>query len=242
MAPRRCTSVDGIYRRGGNMFVSNSMTTQLITIAADASILEAQRKMAEHNIRHLPVTKGEDILLGMVTDRDIRSAIPYDFNKDLDQKGPQGKVTDLCVRDIMTRDLMTISPLDTIQDALLLIQRAKVGALPVVEEGKLKGILSVRDLMRAFINVLGIGEPGTLLGIQVPEKVGVLKQIVDAITEEKISFGSVLVARYREEGKRAVFPYVLTNNVAPIKKKIEGLGFKLIDPMKWYIDQLPKNE
>jgi acetoin utilization protein AcuB len=222
------------------MFVSNSMSTQLITIAADADIFEAQRKMTEHNIRHLPVTKGKDILLGMVTDRDIRSAIPYDLYKDPERKQAQAQVANLCVRDIMTRDLITISPLDTIQDALLLVQRAKVGALPVVEEGKLKGILSVRDLMRAFINVLGIGEPGTLLGILVPEEVGVLKRIVDAITEEKISCGSVLVARYREEGKRAVFPYLLTNNVASVKKKIKSLGFKLIDPMEWYLDQLPK--
>jgi acetoin utilization protein AcuB len=224
------------------MFVSNSMSTQLITIAADAGIFEAQRKMAENNIRHLPVTIGKDTLLGMVTDRDIRSAIPYETYKQPEQETDLSPVDELCVRDIMTKDLVTISPLDTIQDALLLIQRTKVGALPVVEEGKLKGILSVRDLLRAFINVLGIGEPGTLLGILVPEKTGALKQIVDAVAAERISLGSVLVARYREEGKRAIFPYLLTNNVIQIKKKIEALGFKLIDPMEWYLDQMPKNE
>ena len=74
------------------------------------------------------------------------------------------------------------------------------------------------------------------------EKVGQLKRIVDAITEENISFGSVLVARYWDEGKRAVFPYLLTQNVAHIKKKMERLGFELLDPMEWYMDQLPKNE
>ena len=224
------------------MFISNSMSTEVITIAPDADIFEAHREMAAHNIRHLPVTKDKDILLGMVTDRDIRSAIPYDLYKNIDQQSAQSQVSEQRVRDIMTRDLITISPMDTIQDALLLIQRAKVGALPVVEEGRLKGILSVRDLLRAFINVLGIGEPGTLLGIMVPEKVGNLKQVVDVVTEEKISFGSVLMARYREEGQRAVFPYLLTNNVAPIKKKLEAIGFKVIDPMEWYLDRLPKNE
>jgi acetoin utilization protein AcuB len=69
-------------------------------------------------------------------------------------------------------------------------------------------------LLRAFINVLGIGEPGTLLGILLEEKVGQLKKIVDAITEENISFGSVLVARYWDEDKRAVFPYLLSRPVA----------------------------
>jgi len=123
------------------------------------------------------------------------------------------------------------------------VQEKKVGAFPVVdEEGKLKGILSVRDLLRAFINVLGIGQPGTLLGILVEEKVGQLKKIVDAVTEEGISFGSVLVGRHWEKDKRAVFPYLLTNNVARVKKKIQALGFELIDPMKWYLDQLPSNK
>jgi acetoin utilization protein AcuB len=124
-----------------------------------------------------------------------------------------------------------------------MIQNAKVGALPVVDEDKrLKGIISVRDLLRAFINVLGIGQPGTLLCILVEEKVGQLKRIVDAITEENISFGSVLVARYWDKDKRAVFTYLLTQNVAHVKKKLQNLGFTLLDPMEWYLDQLPQNE
>jgi acetoin utilization protein AcuB len=149
----------------------------------------------------------------------------------------------LQVKDIMTKNPATISLSYTIQDALLLIQKLRVGALPVVDEqGQLKGIISVRDLLRAFINVLGIGEPGTLLCILVEEKVGQLKKIVDAITEENVSFGSVLVARYWDEHKRAVFPYLLTQNVAHIKRKLEKMDFELLDPMEWYLDQLPKTE
>jgi acetoin utilization protein AcuB len=96
--------------------------------------------------------------------------------------------------------------------------------------------------LRAFINVLGIGTPGTLLCILVEEKLGQLKKIVDIITEEKVSFGSVLVARYWEEGKRAVFPYLLTNNVVNVKKKLKAAGYTLLEPMEWYMDQLPKAE
>jgi acetoin utilization protein AcuB len=124
-----------------------------------------------------------------------------------------------------------------------MVQEHKVGAFPVVDEaGKLRGILSVRDLLRAFVNVLGIGQPGTLMGILVEEKVGQIKKIVDVVAEEGISCGSVLVARYWEEDKRAVFPYLLTNNVARVKKKLTGMGFTLIDPMEWYLDQLPSKE
>jgi acetoin utilization protein AcuB len=222
------------------MFVSRSMVSQVITIDKDASVFEAQEKMAANGIRHLPIVDAENRLIGIVTDRDIRSAMPYRLIKEKGQAEEREKVAQLKVEDIMTRDPKTISPTYTIQDALLLIQKEKVGAFPVVdEEGKLKGILSVRDLLRAFINVLGIGQPGTLVGIEVEEKVGQLKRIVDAITEENISFGSVLVARTWDEGKRAVFPYLLTNNVAKVKKKLTSMGCRLIDPMQWYLDKLP---
>jgi acetoin utilization protein AcuB len=217
------------------------MVSEVITIDKDASVFEAQEKMAAKGIRHLPVVDAENKLIGIVTDRDVRSAMPYELLKRKCDPAKREELARLKVEAIMTPNPKTISPMYTIQDALLMIQKERVGAFPVVDdEGKLKGILSVRDLLRAFINVLGIGQPGTLVGIEVEEKVGQLKKIVDAITDENISFGSVLVARTWDEGKRAVFPYLLTNNVARVKKKLTGMGYKWIDPMDWYIDQLPK--
>jgi acetoin utilization protein AcuB len=225
------------------MFVSRSMTQKVITTNPEASVFDAYEKMSHNRIRHLPVIDADGRLIGIVTDRDIRSALPYSKLKDPAHTAKTEKVKDLKVMDIMTTDPKTIGPHHTIQDALVLIQELRVGALPVVDkEGKLKGILSVRDLLRAFINVLGFGQPGTLLCILVEEKVGQMKKIVDAITEEGISFGSVLVARYFEKDKRAVFPYLLTQNVARIKRKLKDLGYTLVDPMEWYLDELPKYE
>ena len=219
------------------------MTKKVISIGKEADVFEAQEKMVQHNIRHLPVVEENNALIGIVTDRDIRSALPYElFKKDNFAKEKE-KISDLKVKDIMAKDPFTISPLHTIQDALLLIQEKRVGAFPVVDEqGKLKGILSVRDLLRTFTNVLGIGEPGTLLCLLVEEKIGQLKKIVDAITEENISFGSILVARYWQEDKRAVFPYLLTLNVSRVKKKLKDMGYHLLDPMDWYLDQLPTHK
>lgn len=224
------------------MFVNNSMVKKVITIDKNASIFEAQEKMAANKIRHLPVITPDNTLIGIVTDRDIRSAMPYTLLKSPEHPEENARLAEIKVLDIMTENPRTISPMHTIQDALLLIQKEKVGAFPVVDDGgKLTGILSVRDLLRAFINVLGINEPGVLLGILVEEKIGQLKKIVDAITEEKISFGSVLVARHWESDKRAVFTYLLTNNIIKVKKKLKDMGFTLLDPMDWYLDKLPKN-
>jgi acetoin utilization protein AcuB len=219
------------------------MTRKVITVDSATPVIEAQELMADNNIRHLPVVDLNQQLVGIVTDRDIRSALPYNYLKDTCSAEQREQFCALPVKDIMTKDPIAISPTYTIQDALLLIQNSKVGALPVVDEDRcLQGIISVRDLLRAFINVLGIGEPGTLLCILVEEKVGQLKRIVDAVTEENISFGSVLVARYWDTNKRAVFTYLLTQNIVHVKKKLQNMGFTLLDPMEWYLDQLPKNE
>jgi len=81
-----------------------------------------------------------------------------------------------------------------------------------------------------------------LLCVLVEEKIGQLKKIVDAVTEENISFGSILVARYWDKNKRAVFTYLLTQNIARVKKKLQDMGFTLLDPMEWYLEQLPQND
>ncbi len=224
------------------MFVSKSMTKKVITINKDADIFEAKEKMAEHRIRHIPVVTKDYHLIGIVSDRDIRSAMPSKPLSDYNSKKIKDKVARLKIKDIMTIDPVTISPLHTVQDALVLMQNTRVGAFPVVDEqGKLRGIISVRDLLRAFINVMGMEDPGALMCIIVEEKLGQMKKIVDAITEERISFGSIMVARYWDEGKRAVFPYLLTQNITSLKKRFKKMGYEVLDPMKWYIDQLPKD-
>ena len=221
------------------MFVSKSMSKNVVTIHKDAGIREAMDKMARHRFRHLPVVEPDNRLIGIVTDRDIRSALPSGRLPDDVEGDNQESLSGIKIKDIMMPDPVTASLSYTIQDALLLIQEKRVGALPVVDEQNfLKGIITVRDLLRAFINVLGIGEPGTLICIIVEEKVGQMKKIVDTITEENISFGSILVSRYWETDKRAVFPYLLTQNVGPVKRKLKKMGYTLLDPMDWHMDQL----
>jgi len=225
------------------MFIDKSMTRNVVTIDQYAGILEGKELMKKHNIRHLPVVENDDTLLGIVTDRDIRSAMPSGLLTYEESRKGRERVSQLKIKDIMTRNPITVSPFNTLEDAILLMHKIPVGAFPVVDqEGKLKGMISVRDLMRAFINVLGIEEPGTLLCILAENKMGQMKKIVDAISEERISFGSILVARHWDENKRAIFPYLLTNNVAHVKRKLEKLGFTLLNPMEWCLDQLPKKD
>lgn len=224
------------------MFIDRSMTRSVITIRQEAGLLEAREKMKKNHIRHLPVVEEDDTLIGIITDRDIRSALPSMFSTGRTEATEMEEISRLKVKDVMTKNPITIAPTNTLGDALLLMHKTRKGAFPVVDlQGKLRGIISTSDLIRAFIHVLGIEQPGTIMCIVTDDRVGQMKRIVDAITEEGISFGSILVARHQEEGKRAVFPYLLTYNVAKVKRKLEAMGYTLLDPMGWSLDQLPKS-
>ncbi len=223
------------------MFVSERMSTDLITVEPDITIFEAKSLMTDKNIRHLPVVDLQGKLIGIVTDRDMRDAMPSTLLKKADYEITLGKIMNYPISDIMTRDPMTIYAYFTLQDTLLVMQQKKVGALPVIDDqGYLKGILSTRDLLSAFVNVMNIDEPGSLLCIIAKAQTGEMKKIVDIITEENISLGSMLVARFWDKEKRAIFPYLLTNNVISVKKKLLDKGFELLDPMKWYLEQVPQ--
>ncbi len=225
------------------MFVTEMMKTDLVAITPETSLSEAKALMEKGNFRHLPVVDADGKLVGIVTDRDMRDAHPSSLLDEESYQKTLDKVLKHTIGEIMTADPITVAPYYTLQDTLLIIGKKKVGALPVVdEEGYLKGIMSTRDLLRAFVNIMGIEEPGTLLCILVDEKPGQLKKIVDIAAEENVSLGSVLVARDWDKERRAIFPYLLTNNVISIKKKLLALGYELLDPMQWYLDQSPKKE
>lgn len=225
------------------MFVSERMSKDLITALPDMKIADARNLMQEKRIRHLPVVDEKGLLMGMVSDRDVRSAMPSTLLKKPDYEITLGKIMNYPISDIMTSEPIKIYMYYTIQDVLLIMRKHKVGALPVVDDdGYLRGILSTRDLLSAFVDVMGIDEPGTLLCILAEDKQGQMKKIIDIITEEKISLGSVLVSKTLEKEKKAIFPYVLTNNVIRVKEKLLEKGFQLTDPMQWYFQQLPHKE
>lgn len=218
------------------MFIGDQMVTELQVITPQETILAARRLMVEKGIRHLPVVDETGKLVGIVSDRDMRDAMPSVLLSGRNSEQAEEAISGHVVADIMTPDPMTIREYHTLQDALLVMSQKKVGAFPVVDEkGMLKGIISTRDILKAFISMLNIEEPGTLLCVIVEEKPGQMKRVVDVISEENISLGSILVARYWDDEHRALFPYLLTCNVARVKRKLVELGFALIEPMDIFL-------
>ncbi len=220
------------------MYIRKTMTTKVIMIDKNADILAARTLMVVNRFRHLPVVDQNNTLAGIITDRDVRSALSLERYNTPSETDAACEISGIRVADVMTRDPVTIALDSTIQDALLLVRDYRVGAFPVVDEtGKLRGILSDSDLLHAFINVMGINEPGMLLGILVDEEMQEMQKIVDALIAEGISFGSILVARHWKKGKRAVFPYLLSQNIATLKRRLTRLGFDLLDPADWQFEE-----
>lgn len=217
------------------MFINKIMTREVITIEPDEDISTARTLMNRYRFRHLPVTRNDHVLIGIVTDRDIRSAMPSKYLQANAQQGIETEPVGIAVKAVMTKDPVTVSAFSTIQDALMMIEKTRVGAFPVVDENlKVIGMVSDSDLLKAFILFLGIREPGTLLGIVADERIEEMERIVHAITEERIALGSILVARNWSHGKRAVFPYLLTKNIGRLKSKLRDMGYELLDPLEWY--------
>ena len=105
------------------MFVGDRMSTDLITAGPDMMIFEAKNLMTEKSIRHLPVIDEAGKLLGIVTDRDMRDAMPSTLLKKPDYDSTLGKIGSHPIGDIMTKKPLTIYGYYTLQDTLLVIQK-----------------------------------------------------------------------------------------------------------------------
>ena len=129
--------------------VKDWMTRNPITITADTSLTEASRLMQDNDIRRLPVVKNGHVV-GIVTWGDIREASASDATTlTIFELGYLLKK--LQVERIMTRDPITVTPTTTITRAAQLMLEYKIGGLPVVENGKLVGILTESDVFRMLV-------------------------------------------------------------------------------------------
>jgi acetoin utilization protein AcuB len=131
------------------MKIRDLMTEKPITVDLGTPVLEARQIMLSKRIRHLLVTDGPK-LAGMVTDRDIRLNLPSPATS-LSVWEINYLLARLTVESVMTKALVTVSPGWDPRDAAVLMLDHRIGALPVVDNGELVGIITETDLLRAFV-------------------------------------------------------------------------------------------
>ena len=195
------------------MLVGNRMTKEPMTIAADALLTEAQEKMRQGGFRRLPVIR-DGKLIGIVTDRDLRS-----HSSDLDRK----------IKDVMTEKVRTIGPTATLEEAAQILLKLQIGGLPVVDNGRLVGIITTSDVMKAFLDTMGASQPASsrLDFILEGEEHG----LVEASRVVAREGGEILgIGTYREKIGDSPFCYLrlLSGDVDKIAGALRRGGFNVL--------------
>lgn len=133
--------------------VRTRMKTELVTLLPDQTLREAVRLEMQRKIRHIPVVDGTT-LVGIVTDRDIKRALPSPLTGQLAREEYDSVLDETRISKVMTRDPQTVSPDTTLAEAVQLMFDKRIGGLPVVENGKLVGIFTQTDALALCLELL----------------------------------------------------------------------------------------
>ena len=162
------------------MLVGERMTRNPVTITPDASLDEALELMRQKRVRRLPVLDEEGRLVGIVSEMDLLYASPSPATtlSVFEMHYLLGRIR---VGDVMTREVITVTEQTPLEEAARIMADNKIGGLPVVDDGKLIGIITETDLFKIFLELLGAREAGVRLTMLVEDKKGELAGITGEI-------------------------------------------------------------
>lgn len=186
------------------MLVRNWMTNEIITASPETSLLKLGKMMKDHDIRRIPIVDKNNILIGIVSDRDIRDASPSKATT-LDMYEIHYLLAEIKAKDIMTARPKTIKPTDTVEKAAMIMLDNKIGGLPVVgEDNKIVGIISEQDVFKVLVMTTGVREGGFQLALDIPNKAGAMRPIFDLLRQRGARIISVLSIN-NDTGERTIF-------------------------------------
>jgi acetoin utilization protein AcuB len=208
------------------MNVRDIMTTNVVTIPSNTSVADAKRIMAAHRIRRLPVVdKGK--LVGIVTEHRLESVSP--------SKASSLTVWELgyllektTVKEIMERDVITVSPDMNAEESLAVAQGNKVGAVVVVEDGRVVGISTTNDFFYKIVNpILGIGEPGSRIEIADGGNGKALEEIISTVNKLGLEITTIHIEHLPEAKARDVCVHVNNGDVKKLVAELKAKGYKV---------------
>ncbi len=173
------------------MYVGWYMKTKLITITPDTTLFKAREMLTANNISHLPVTDGKAHLVGLVTDRDLKEAWASPATT-LSVHELTYVLQKLTVGNVMTRELVTATPDMHIERAARILHDEKIGALPVVKDDKLAGIITTTDLMEVLLTAIGLDIDSQRLSLITTDRIGILAELGRLMQQAEINIRSIL--------------------------------------------------
>jgi acetoin utilization protein AcuB len=175
------------------------MTPQPTTVNEDTSIIEAAELMKERQFRRFPVLRGDE-LVGIVTDRDLRSAAPSQvISFDAEERTLMPDLHDLLaqvkVGEIMSTDVVAVDPEQTIVTAALLMLKHRISGLPVVDsKDELVGIITEGDIFKVLVDFSGVSLGNTVLAFRLEDRPASIKEAADAIRGHDGRLASILTS------------------------------------------------
>jgi len=192
------------------------MTASVVSISERASIQEALKLMKTHSIRHLPVVDQQQNLSGWVTDADLRGVLIASM------------LEDLTLEDVMVRSPYTATPSMSLEEAARLILRKRIGGLPVIEEGKLVGIITVVDILSAFINIMGMLGHSSRLDVKASVGNPPLDEITRLIQRHQAEIISICHLLGSEEQTSMYSIRLKKCDLKPILAEFQEMGIEVV--------------
>lgn len=207
------------------MLVKERMTPNPVTITKQTTVAHALQLMQDNKFRRLPIMEG-DKLIGIVTDRDLSKLTPspattlsaFELNYLLEKT----TVSEALAKN---HKLITISPDAFIEEAALLMRDNNIGAIPVVDDGKLVGIITETNLFDAFVDIMGLRQTGYRITITLgSDRSGVLAELTKTITANE---GNIThVTTYYGESNEAIIVFRLNKgNIEQLMAALAELGY-----------------
>ena len=162
------------------MLVGKRMSSPVVSVSTNTPINEALNLMRKEHIRRMPVLQ-DGKLVGIISDHDLLNASPSPATS-LSIWEMNYLLSKITVKDVMTKNVITVSVSTPIEEAARIMADSKIGGLPVMREDQLVGIITETDLFKLFVEMMGARDDGIRVTVLVPEKQGELAELTRAIS------------------------------------------------------------
>jgi len=211
------------------MLVKGWMTTDIITVEDDISMMKASMIMKEKKIRCLPVVNKEGQLVGIVSDRDLKDAAPSKATT-LDVYELNYLLSSIKIKDLMSKNVVYARPDETVEFAAILMLENKISSLPVInDKDALIGIITQTDIFKVLINIAGVYTGGIQFAFSLEDRPGSIKEAADVIRSHGGRIVSILSTRETaEQGSRNVYIRSSTLPEKKLKELVRELEEKFV--------------
>lgn len=204
------------------------MTKNPYTIEVRASISDAVALLREKGLKRLPVVDGENVV-GILTQSDIQKVSPTKATS-LSIFEINYLLSKLTVKEAMTKNAITIEAESLLEEAAVIMREKRIGTLPVVEGGKLVGIITESDIFDAFIDLLGFKDNGSRITVEAKDVPGAMADIAEIF--ESLNVNITHIAVFNGEGFRDVVIRSEIIDTSEIEKKLNEQGYKVKHVLK----------